>query len=71
MHCPICGNVLENGIIEAKAAGSLTQALTIMYWYPAKYDSKIIKKNTVNLKLKTDGYYCAECMKVFAAFEER
>lgn len=71
MDCPICGNRLENGILEAKTAGSLTQASTILFWYPTKYDGKIIKKNTVNLKLKTAGSYCEECMKVFAAFDEK
>ena len=31
----------------------------------------MFKKNTVNLRLKAEGYYCDECMKVFASFEEK
>ena len=52
MICPECGRELEKGIIEAKDAGSLTQSLTMVLWYP-------------------EGYYCDECMKVFASFEEK
>ena len=28
-------------------------------------------KEAINLNLKAEGYYCDECMMVFAAFEER
>ena len=71
MECPECGNPMKMGVIEAKDAGSLTQSLTMLTWYPAEYKGKLIKKETINLRLKADGYYCDECMKVFAAFEEK
>ena len=29
------------------------------------------KKGYVKLHIKAEGYYCDECMKVFAVFEER
>jgi len=71
MICPEWGRELEKGIIEAKDAGSLTQSLTMVLWYPEEYKNKMFKKNTVNLRLKAEGYYCDECMKVFASFEEK
>ena len=71
MICPECGRELEKGIIEATDAGSLTQSLTMVCWYPEEYKNKMFKKNTVNLRLKAEGYYCDECMKVFASFEEK
>lgn len=71
MKCPKCGNELKKGIIEAKDAGSLTQSLTMMTWYPEEYKNKMIKKNVINLQLKAEGFYCDECMKVFASFEEK
>ena len=43
----------------------------MLTWHPEEYKGKLVKKNTINLRLKTDGYYCDECMKVYAAFEEK
>jgi hypothetical protein len=43
----------------------------MLSWYPEEYKGKLVKKDTVNLRLKADGYYCDECMKVYAAFEEK
>ena len=71
MKCPECGNELKKGVIEAKDAGSLSQSLTMLTWYPEEDTRKLVKKNIINLRLKTDGYYCDECMKVYAAFEEK
>ena len=71
MKCPVCGNELKKGVIEAKDVGSLTQSLTMLTWYPEKYKGKLVKKNTISLRLKTDGYFCDECMMVYAAFEEK
>ena len=65
------GNEFKKGVIEAKDVGSLTQSLTMLTWYPEKYKGKLVKKNTISLRLKTDGYYCDECMMVYAAFEEK
>lgn len=34
-------------------------------------ETKIIQKNSISLCLQGTGYYCEECMKVFAVFEQR
>jgi len=73
MKCPKCGYELKRGVVEAKNAGSLTQSLTMVTWYPEEYKGKLIKKSKdiINLELTADGYYCDECMKVYAVFEEK
>lgn len=32
---------------------------------------KELEKGAVRLRLKAAGYYCDECMKLYAAFEEK
>ena len=71
MKCPECGNECKKGYVEAKDAGSLTQSLTMVTWYPEAERGKMLKKGNVTLRLKAEGYYCDECMKVYAAFEEK
>jgi hypothetical protein len=71
MKCPECGNELKKGVIEAKDTGSITQMFTMLNWYPVECKGKLVKKDAINLRLKADGYYCDECMKVYAAFEEK
>lgn len=71
MKCPECGNECKKGFIEVKDAGSLTQSLAMATWYPEENKGKIIKKDFVKLSLKAEGYYCDECMKVYAVFEEK
>lgn len=71
MKCPECGKECRKGIIEAKDVGSLLQMLTTLSWYPEEYKGKMIRKEVVMLHLEGEGYYCDECMKVFAAFKEK
>ena len=71
MKCPECDNEMKKGIVEAKDTGSITQFFELVSWYPEEYKDKMIKKNMVNLRLKAEGYYCDECMKVYAIFEEK
>ena len=71
MKCPQCGNECKKGAIVINNAGSLTQALTMATWYPEDTNGKLIKKEAVNLCIKAEGYYCEECMKVYAVFEEK
>lgn len=70
MKCPECGAECKKGYVEVTNAGSLTQSLTMAVWHPQENKGKLIKKNFVSLRKKADGYYCEECMKVYAVFEE-
>ena len=73
MRCPECGNEMKKGIVEVKDVGSILQLSTMATWYPEDEKKKKVgfRKNAVNLALSAEGYYCDECMKVFAVFEER
>ncbi|MGN0616721.1 PF20097 family protein [Ruminococcus flavefaciens] len=71
MNCPECGKECRKGFIEAKEIGSITQFFTSVIWYPEDEKDKWIRNNTVHLSLHGEGYYCDECMKVFAAFDEK
>ena len=71
MKCPECGNKMREGFVEVKEAGSLTQRDTMVTWYPEEERGKMFKKDGVSLWLKADGYYCDQCMKVIAIFDER
>lgn len=70
MKCPNCGKKTKKGIVHA-IYPSITNALTQVIWYPEEDKEKKIKKNTIGLSIKATGYYCDECMKVFAEFTER
>lgn len=71
IKCPECGKDCCKGIIEAKDSGSLTQLFTSLSWYPENEKGNKIRKGTVSLSLYGVGYYCDECMKVFAVFSEK
>ncbi len=71
MKCPKCEKIMREGIIEAKDAGSMTQSLTQIIWYPEEYSGKMIKKEVVDLKIKETAYYCDDCMEVIATFHQR
>lgn len=71
MKCPECGKECVKGIIEAKDAGSITQLMTVLSWYPEEEKNKLIRKNAVALRTQGEGWYCDECMKVFAAFSQK
>lgn len=70
MKCPNCGKDMQKGIIKTQAVGSLLNEAMIS-WFPDEDKGKWIQSNAVSLRLKGKGYYCDECMKVFAEFEEK
>lgn len=71
MKCPECGKECRRGVIKAKNAGSLTQFFTTVIQYSDGEKNKEVRKGTVTIELYAEGYYCDECMKVFAAFNEK
>lgn len=70
MKCPACGKEMRNGIVKTQAFGSLLNDAMVS-WYPDEDKEKWIQTNAVSLRLNAKGYYCDECMKVFAVFEEK
>ncbi len=70
MKCPECGNEMKKGIVEVRD-GSLFLTSLVVSWCPEEDRKKLWRKNAISLNLNAEGYYCDECMKVFAAFEER
>ena len=68
--CPICGNELRKGSVKVQTTGGLFNEV-VMSWNPDEDKDKWIKTNTVPLRLSGKAYYCDECMKVFAEFEEK
>lgn len=70
MKCPECGKEMRKGIVKTQAIGSLLNNAMVS-WYPDEDKGKWIQRNAVELRLKGKGYYCFECMKVFAVFEEK
>ncbi len=69
-NCPICGMEMRKGNVKAQAIGSLFHDVELS-WCPDEDKDKWIKTNAISLRLHGSGYYCDECMKVFAEFEER
>lgn len=71
MQCPECGNEVKKGVVEVREVGSLTQFFTSAAWFSDEEHKKKFGRKSVNLRLNAEGYYCDECMKVFAVFEEK
>ena len=72
MKCPECGNDCKKGYVKAEDAGSFTQLFTQLLFFPEEEKKKLIKRGAVRLNLRSqEAYYCDECMKVFAVFEEK
>lgn len=71
MRCPECGNKCKKGFVQARKAGSITQSLTMLNWYHEEDRGKFFKLKGIKLAINGDGYYCDQCMKVYAVFEEK
>ena len=70
MKCPECGKEMKKGMVEVKD-GSLFLTSVTVNWYPEDERKTLLRKNAIRLSLNADGYYCDDCMTVFAAFKER
>lgn len=68
--CPVCGTEMRSGTVKVQAVGSLFND-AMASWFPDDDKDRWIQMNAVPLRLKGKGYYCDECMKVFAEFEEK
>lgn len=68
-NCLVCGEEMQKGIVKVQDSGFLNNV--ILSWYPDADKGKLFQKNAVPMRLKGTGYYCRECMKVYAEFEEK
>ncbi len=70
MKCPECNKEMKKGEVKA-SGGTFSEIGTTLRWIPDESKRKFFKKGAVSLHLYGKGWYCDECMKVFAAFDER
>lgn len=70
IKCPECGKDMEKGFVTA-TDNSILNLQTLVTWHPDSEKGKLLKTHGISLRIKGTGYYCDECMKVFAVFEER
>lgn len=66
MKCPECQNEMKKGEVRA-----FSPRQTFVQWIPEEEKDKFFPKNIVSLNFFAEGWYCGECMKVFAVFEEK
>ena len=66
MKCPECGKECKKGEIY----GRMRHIYTALDWYPEEESNYPFYKEPVRLSLQGEGYYCEDCMIVFAVFEE-
>lgn len=72
MNCPFCGNEMAEGEVQTGfGRNALINVGEVVTWVPRKECKKIIPKGTVSLKVNAVGYYCEQCAKAVAIFEER
>ncbi len=65
MKCPECGRVCEKGTVS----GRKKYIYTTLDWYPDEESNFPFYKESVCLRLQGEGYYCENCMVVFATFD--
>ena len=71
MKCPECSNEMKKGVIKAMSAGSFSNSVSMLEWYSEEENKKKLFKKSISLKTTGEAFYCDECMKVFACFEEK
>lgn len=71
MKCPNCSKECKKGYVESKSARSITNAFNTVTWYPEESKGKLVRKESVSLERAAEAYYCDECMKVYATFDEK
>ncbi len=71
MKCPNCGEDMKKGYIEVRDTIINLGIGILVSWMPEDEKKKILRKNSVSLKTKGDGYYCEKCRKAVAVLDER
>jgi len=72
MNCPYCGDEMKKGEVQTgSAVNRMLRSGDSVLWIPEEDCAKIIPKKTINLATVAEGYYCEQCVKVVAIFDER
>lgn len=72
MNCSYCEKEMQKGEVQiGDIFESIFKSSGPVVWIAEDECKKILPKNTVHLKVKAEGYYCEQCGKVVATFEER
>ncbi|MCR5625536.1 MAG: PF20097 family protein [Lachnospiraceae bacterium] len=68
MKCPNCNEEMKKGVVIVDN-GEMSDVTLTLNWYPDSERNKKNKKGSVPLALKGEGYYCDNCMKVYATHD--
>ena len=72
MKCPLCGKEMKKGKVKVgDAIGNFFKAGELVTYIPEEECGKVLPKDTLNLDVNAEGYYCDTCKKVVAVFNER
>lgn len=72
MKCPYCGKEMKKGKVKiGDTIGNLLKAGEVATYIPEEECGKLLPKNTLNLDINAEGFYCDACKKVVAVFSER
>lgn len=72
MKCPYCGKEMKTGKVKVgDIIGNLLKSGEVVTYIPEEECGKMIPKNTINLDINAEGYYCDTCQKVVAIFSKR
>ena len=75
MKCPLCGMPCKEGKIEIRGGlhlfESTTQIGTTAIWRPKDKEVSRWQKDAIHLGIDGKGWYCEECMKVFAELSQQ
>ena len=72
MKCPYCGKEMKKGKVKVgDTIGNLLKAGEVATYIPEEECGKLLPKNTFNLDINADGFYCDACKKAVAVFSER
>ncbi len=72
MKCPFCGKEMKKGNVKVgDTIGNLLKVGEVITYIPEEECGKLLLRNTINLDINADGYYCDDCKKVVAVFNER
>lgn len=71
MKCPYCGKEMEKGEVQVGDTFNVLIKSGVVSWVHKKESKKLFPKTIVSLASHGNGYYCEQCAKVVAIFDEK